>query len=76
MLNDDLDLEADLGIDSIKRTEILGVALREMGVSLNERMEEATTARTIRRILAALSTATAPQPPVQPSAPALEATGS
>jgi malonyl CoA-acyl carrier protein transacylase/NADP-dependent 3-hydroxy acid dehydrogenase YdfG len=56
MLEADLDLEADLSIDSIKRTEIIGVltdrlGLARSGTALNESVvEELTQLRTLRRI--------------------------
>ncbi|WP_195909184.1 type I polyketide synthase [Microlunatus sp. Gsoil 973] len=44
LLNDDLDLEGDLGIDSIKRTEVVGALLRDLGGS------DATTAGSVRSV--------------------------
>jgi NAD(P)-dependent dehydrogenase (short-subunit alcohol dehydrogenase family) len=55
MLGMDLDLEADLGIDSIKRVEILGDLAEALGlagsVSGNLEMEKLTTLKTLRGIL-------------------------
>ncbi len=55
MLDVDLDVEADLGIDSIKRVEILGTVLKahfadrqEIG---QEAMEELTAHKTLRGII-------------------------
>jgi NAD(P)-dependent dehydrogenase (short-subunit alcohol dehydrogenase family)/acyl carrier protein len=77
MLDLDADLEADLGIDSIKRVEILG-ALRKglpetMASAAQGRMEKLTRTRSLRAILAELATfAPAPGPAVEPAAaPAL-----
>ncbi len=54
MLDLDLDMEADLGIDSIKRIEVLG-ALQEMGESLSLPttldMEEVARLKTLRQIV-------------------------
>jgi NAD(P)-dependent dehydrogenase (short-subunit alcohol dehydrogenase family) len=52
MLGLDLDLEADLGIDSIKRVEILGM-LAEVhgGQTLNVAMEKLTNIKTLRGII-------------------------
>jgi len=56
MLEADLDLEADLSIDSIKRTEIIGALTDRLGLvrggtALNESvMEELTQLRTLHRI--------------------------
>ncbi|WP_431307074.1 type I polyketide synthase, partial [Candidatus Protofrankia datiscae] len=43
MLAADLDLEADLGIDSIKRTEILGTLAEQLGLGLPTAREAGTT---------------------------------
>jgi acyl transferase domain-containing protein/NAD(P)H-dependent flavin oxidoreductase YrpB (nitropropane dioxygenase family)/NAD(P)-dependent dehydrogenase (short-subunit alcohol dehydrogenase family) len=56
MLGLDLDLEADLGIDSIKRVEILGGLADSMGgndsnLASNLEMEKLTTIKTLRGIL-------------------------
>ena len=78
MLGLDVDLEADLGIDSIKRVEIVGTVVRQLswpgGVA--PEMEKLTSSRTLRqlrdRLLAAQAPANAPGT-VAPAAPALEA---
>ncbi len=59
MLGLDMDLEADLGIDSIKRVEILGM-LAEVngGQTLNVAMEKLTNLKTLRGIIDCLSVAT------------------
>lgn len=58
MLDLDLDLEADLSIDSIKRVEILGAAAERLGASAGEAMEELpedlVAVKTLRGIIAAL----------------------
>jgi acyl transferase domain-containing protein/NAD(P)H-dependent flavin oxidoreductase YrpB (nitropropane dioxygenase family)/NAD(P)-dependent dehydrogenase (short-subunit alcohol dehydrogenase family) len=60
MLGLDLDLEADLGIDSIKRVEILGMlADSGVGQTLNVAMEKLTNIKTLRGILDCLATANA-----------------
>ncbi len=52
MLGLDLDLEADLGIDSIKRIEILGMlAESDGGQTLNVAMEKLTNIKTLRGII-------------------------
>jgi acyl transferase domain-containing protein/phosphopantetheinyl transferase/acyl carrier protein/predicted hotdog family 3-hydroxylacyl-ACP dehydratase len=56
LLGLDLDLEADLGIDSIKRVEILGAAKRAFTLSLPDRvpdqiMERLTGKKTLRDII-------------------------
>ena len=74
MLAMDADLEADLGIDSIKRVEIIG-ALRkalpaDLAALVQQHMERVTQARSLEAILAALN-ALAPAPDVAAvSAPA------
>ncbi|MGH8905929.1 MAG: SDR family oxidoreductase [Egibacteraceae bacterium] len=58
MLDLDVDLEADLGIDSIKRVEILGAAQQELGgsdgVMDSDAMETLAKARTLRALVEAL----------------------
>ena len=51
MLDLNLDLEADLGIDSIKRVEILGAFQQETGVHLGEKMEQLAALRTLRAMI-------------------------
>jgi acyl transferase domain-containing protein/NADP-dependent 3-hydroxy acid dehydrogenase YdfG len=72
MLDLDLDLEADLGIDSIKRIEILGnfqllYASPDTPVSEKE-MEKLTTMRTLRGIIEWLTKSSSPTSPAQPAA--------
>ncbi len=56
MLDLDVDLESDLGIDSIKRVEIAGTMVQEMalpdGVDLD--VEELTASRTLREVIGVL----------------------
>ncbi len=55
LLGPDLDLEADLGIDSIKHVEIVGEfgrrVLRARNVELNDVMTKLSSAKTLRRII-------------------------
>ncbi|MGE0228115.1 MAG: SDR family NAD(P)-dependent oxidoreductase [Dehalococcoidia bacterium] len=71
MLDLDLDLEADLSIDSIKRIEILG-ALSEVtgtgGAASSELPDEIVRLKTLRAIVAALTSTT----PDQTHAPAVD----
>jgi acyl transferase domain-containing protein/4'-phosphopantetheinyl transferase EntD/acyl carrier protein len=52
ILDLDADLEADLGIDSIKRVEILGTLARETGLLPGDRLEAALRLRTLGQIVA------------------------
>lgn len=55
MIGADLDLEADLSIDSIKRTEIAGELIAELGlVGQADRVEELTKARSAAALTALL----------------------
>ena len=80
MLALDADLEADLGIDSIKRVEIVGTFVRSLALppALQPDMEQLTTSRSLRQFLDRLSrmlTGTAPPappPPAMPAAPPLD----
>lgn len=66
MLGLDLDLEADLGIDSIKRVEILGMlADANGGQTLSVGMEKLTNLKTLRGIVDCLAAAN----PSEPGAP-------
>jgi acyl carrier protein len=84
MLGFDLNLEADLGIDSIKRVEILGAFRRQLGVKkerqLSQSMEQFTGVKTLREIIAVaadlLSTETAPVPAPPAPAPHMNGNGS
>ncbi|SEQ95763.1 NAD(P)-dependent dehydrogenase, short-chain alcohol dehydrogenase family, partial [Solimonas aquatica] len=64
MLSLDADLEADLGIDSIKRVEIIGafqkVLPAEIAAQMQTGMERYTKAKSLSAILAALPSAGAP----------------
>ncbi len=51
ILDMDMDVEADLGIDSIKRVEILGAFASEYGISQDERMESIGELKTLRQML-------------------------
>ena len=78
MLGLEADLEADLGIDSIKRVEIVGALQKalpaEAGQALQAEMERFTQARTLNAVLAALDTvmpaASSPAPAAAPASPA------
>ncbi|MDD9715198.1 SDR family NAD(P)-dependent oxidoreductase [Dinoroseobacter sp. PD6] len=85
MLDPDLNLEADLGVDSIKRVEILGALrgdlLPDAGEAAREKMGPVSRERTVRGIVAKFmevvaefaTPATAPAPEVAASAPAAPA---
>lgn len=51
MLSLDQDLEADLGIDSIKRVEILGVLREKAGTSVTPETEKITEYKTLRELI-------------------------
>ena len=51
MLDLELNLEADLGIDSIKRIEILGALQRRTGLLEGESMERASALKTFRELI-------------------------
>ena len=59
MLALDADLEADLGVDSIKRVEIIGALQKalpaDMAAQINETMERFTQARSLSAIVSALN---------------------
>ncbi len=73
MLAVDLDLEADLSIDSIKRTELIGLltdrlGLARTGCALDESvMEELTRLRTLRGIVSWITNRTGTSPPATPA---------
>ncbi len=77
MLDPDLDLEADLGIDSIKRVEILATLAESLNQSQEEgedqlELEKLTTIRTIRGIVELLAESLEtddPSPEVVPGKP-------
>ncbi|MGH3874421.1 MAG: SDR family NAD(P)-dependent oxidoreductase [Pseudonocardiaceae bacterium] len=72
MLEADLDLEADLSIDSIKRTEMIGVltdrlGLAGAGAALDESvMEQLSRLRTLRGIVDWITSRTSPPAPAAP----------
>jgi acyl transferase domain-containing protein/NADP-dependent 3-hydroxy acid dehydrogenase YdfG len=69
VLEPDLDLESDLGIDSIKRVEILAALREALGVSSDAVPKSSAAARTIAQIAALISgTAAAPPAPATPTA--------
>jgi acyl transferase domain-containing protein/NAD(P)H-dependent flavin oxidoreductase YrpB (nitropropane dioxygenase family)/NAD(P)-dependent dehydrogenase (short-subunit alcohol dehydrogenase family)/acyl carrier protein len=77
MLEADLDLEADLSIDSIKRTELIGLLTDQLGLAppgsaLDESMlEELTRRRTLRGIVDWITSRTGtPAPALGTAAPA------
>ncbi|WP_328678372.1 SDR family NAD(P)-dependent oxidoreductase [Streptomyces sp. NBC_00322] len=73
MLELDMDIEADLGIDSIKRVEIMGVMQERLGETVSAGPEQLGELRTLRHIVdfmaEAAGSAAAPAAP-QPAAPA------
>jgi acyl transferase domain-containing protein/NAD(P)H-dependent flavin oxidoreductase YrpB (nitropropane dioxygenase family)/NAD(P)-dependent dehydrogenase (short-subunit alcohol dehydrogenase family) len=84
MLDPDLDLEADLGIDSIKRIEILGALAEKLGLAAGgpgsgndgrgELVEQLSRVKTLRAIATALGEQlglAAPAAPAQLAAPAV-----
>jgi malonyl CoA-acyl carrier protein transacylase/phosphopantetheinyl transferase len=60
MLNLDLDLEADLGIDSIKRVEILGSLQQQIKMPAGVDMEALAGRKTLRAVLDVLTIVEAP----------------
>lgn len=79
LLAPDANLEADLGIDSIKRVEILGALQHGLPPALGERMQSAledlTRAKTLRDIVDALTRLlAAPAPPTGSNVPSSAAT--
>lgn len=64
MLDLDLDVEADLGIDSIKRVEILTSFFQTVTDSAESLLEQASGARTLRQVLEVARTAARPAEPV------------
>ena len=69
-INPDMDLEADLGIDSIKRVEILSAVAEKLPNAPKVKPEHLGTLRTLKSIADYLSQglSSAPQPAVQPIA--------
>ena len=75
MLEPDMDLEGELGVDSIKQVEILS-ALREKMPSLPEiEPEQIAELRTIAKIAAFLRPSASAAPAPAPAAPAVHANG-
>ena len=64
MLAGDLDLEADLSIDSIKRTEIAGTLLGRLGLPADDRTDQLSRDRTADALTARLESWLAPAPAV------------
>jgi 3-oxoacyl-(acyl-carrier-protein) synthase/malonyl CoA-acyl carrier protein transacylase/NAD(P)-dependent dehydrogenase (short-subunit alcohol dehydrogenase family) len=76
MLDLDAGIEADLGIDSIKRVEIL-TALQKLGAPAQQQgvqgiMDKLTSARTLREIADLIAAAVQPAAQPAPAAPAVE----
>ncbi|WP_308287764.1 SDR family NAD(P)-dependent oxidoreductase [Streptomyces griseoincarnatus] len=75
MLDLDMDVEADLGIDSIKRVEIMGVMQERFGGGVAAGPEQLAELRTLRDIVGFMSGGTADTPePAAPAAPAAQTT--
>ncbi|MBW1743509.1 MAG: polyketide synthase dehydratase domain-containing protein [Deltaproteobacteria bacterium] len=51
MLDLNLDMEADLGIDSIKRTEIMGVLNERYGGKLGQEMDQVSALKTLKQVV-------------------------
>jgi acyl transferase domain-containing protein/NAD(P)H-dependent flavin oxidoreductase YrpB (nitropropane dioxygenase family)/NAD(P)-dependent dehydrogenase (short-subunit alcohol dehydrogenase family)/acyl carrier protein len=72
MLGPDLDLEADLSIDSIKRTELISLLTDQLGLAHTDStiddsvMEELTRQRTLRAIVTWITNRTSTPPPTTP----------
>jgi phosphopantetheinyl transferase/acyl carrier protein len=72
MIDIDLDLEADLGVDSIKRVEILGSLQQQTGLMQENDMESLAGRKTLRQVsefLANRGEAPREKAPVAPPAP-------
>ena len=71
MLDLDLDMEADLGIDSIKRVEILGALIEKVNLEGEQDIDELSGLKTLKEIIDFLSThiQEAGAPPVSSSPP-------
>ncbi|HEY0498773.1 MAG TPA: SDR family NAD(P)-dependent oxidoreductase, partial [Kutzneria sp.] len=74
MIDPTLDLEADLSIDSIKRTEIAGTLVTRLGAAATSDVEELTKARTAQQIADLFGAGPATVEPVapEPVAPAVK----
>ncbi|WP_244223888.1 SDR family NAD(P)-dependent oxidoreductase [Amycolatopsis circi] len=62
MIAGDLDLEADLSIDSIKRTEIAGTLLGRLGLPADDRTDQLSRDRTANALTAHLESWLSPAP--------------
>ncbi|WP_406629977.1 SDR family NAD(P)-dependent oxidoreductase [Amycolatopsis sp. WGS_07] len=62
MIAGDLDLEADLSIDSIKRTEIAGTLLGSLGLPADDRTDQLSRDRTAHALAARLESWLSPAP--------------
>ncbi|SCD86537.1 acyl carrier protein, partial [Streptomyces sp. DfronAA-171] len=71
MLGLDMELEADLGVDSIKRVEILSAVRRQLGDVPTGNVAELGKLRTLREITRALTTGTTPETGHPPARDAL-----
>ncbi|MGW1401020.1 SDR family NAD(P)-dependent oxidoreductase [Streptomyces sp. NPDC002405] len=69
MLNVDMELEADLGVDSIKRVEILSAVRRSVGDVATGDVGELGRLRTLREIVEALTAADRPPAAPAPDSP-------
>ncbi len=71
MLGLDVDMEADLGIDSIKRVEIAGTVVRLLALTMDDStdLERLTTSRTLRQVVENLEALLAPGSRVESSEP-------
>ena len=67
-LNTDMDMESDLGIDSIKRVAILSELHEKLPSAPRITPEQLGSIRTLRQVTAYLSAGTAQSQPLQPSA--------
>ncbi len=70
-INPDMDLEADLGIDSIKRVEILSAVSEKLPHCPKVKPEHLGTLRTLKQIAAYLAAGSAPVAPAPASIPAV-----
>ncbi|MFH1463448.1 MAG: beta-ketoacyl synthase N-terminal-like domain-containing protein, partial [Pseudomonadota bacterium] len=70
MLEPELDLEADLGIDSVQRAEIWMALLNEHGLDPSARPSGPRTIANLARCLAGLTPGGAPEPPAPKAPPA------
>ncbi|MFE2943946.1 SDR family NAD(P)-dependent oxidoreductase [Streptomyces sp. NPDC059255] len=75
MLGMDMELEADLGVDSIKRVEILSAVRRQVGDVVAGDVGQLGRLRTLREIVEALTTPTGAEAPEAPTLPAASDSG-